>query len=184
MPSSLMVDVVSEEPEKTRLEDEPEAENDDKFIVPTSFPLFYEAAKLRIINPVPENNGSGVEGFPLFMALPMEIRLEIWQLALPGRRTLEVYGSFEGYAPNLCNREAFDMPLAAACRESRAFIKDYGYKPLWPHLLKARTSEPFRGPWFCSGVDVIRNLESDIERLFRMCPPAQFLFGSILEKWP
>ncbi|KAK5626886.1 hypothetical protein RRF57_002601 [Xylaria bambusicola] len=66
--------------ERTRLEEE----SLRKFVEPTSFPLFYEAAKLRIINPVPSEDQSvlergerceGPRSFPLFMALPMELRL-------------------------------------------------------------------------------------------------------------
>lgn len=58
-----------------------------EFVEPTSFPLFFEAAKMRIVNPVLSNDedvidrgkgkeiARGLETFPLFMALPMEIRL-------------------------------------------------------------------------------------------------------------
>ncbi|KAI0506181.1 hypothetical protein F5B22DRAFT_625035 [Xylaria bambusicola] len=158
-----------------------EEESEQKFVEPISYPLFYEAAKLRIINPVPSKDESMLEGgkrcecprsFHRFMALPMELRLKIWKLALPGPRILHIsFSAEEGHIPKLHNGEPFDMPLARTCKESRAFLKDYGYKPLWPHLINPRNGESFNGPWILQGRDVVRNVWINPDLLFRLCPP-------------
>lgn len=54
---------------------------------------------------------------------------------------------------------------------------DYGYEPLWPHLLNPRDREPFRGPWFCRGRDVVRDIYNDMGLFARLCPPGGALDG-------
>ncbi|KAK5626885.1 hypothetical protein RRF57_002600 [Xylaria bambusicola] len=60
---------------------------------------------------------------------------------------------------------------SCACKESRAFIKDYGYKPLWSNLINPCNGEPFNGPWFLQGRDVVRNVWINPDLLFRLCLP-------------
>ncbi|KAJ8122934.1 hypothetical protein ONZ43_g995 [Nemania bipapillata] len=101
--------------------------------------------------------------FHQFMNLPPEIRRMIWRFALPKGRVLRICSPDpsvdqwrlprEMFAPDILNPDRFaTMPLAGVCRESRAFIKKYGYERLWGDRMNTH-AEPFMGPWFCRGRD-------------------------------
>ncbi|KAI1109686.1 hypothetical protein F5Y14DRAFT_455774 [Nemania sp. NC0429] len=102
--------------------------------------------------------------FTLFPRLPPELRLIIWKFALPSRRTLLVIlkrncGWCE--CPAIYVRhldEDLSFPLAAVCQESRAFVKESGYRP-WRYTTCSECENgsvsDFIGPWFCPEIDYI-----------------------------
>ena len=69
------------------------------------------------------------EKLPIFFnSLPVEIRLQIWNYALPPPRpfTVLVYNA-NGLQMKLISREGLEMPLAHVCYESRRVVKQAGY---------------------------------------------------------
>ncbi|KAI1120771.1 hypothetical protein F5Y10DRAFT_117234 [Nemania abortiva] len=109
--------------------------------------------------------------FPRFMQLPAELRLMIWRMALPKPRCLHIAPQIddwqqwrlprEMFAPDVLNPGRFEtMPLAEVCRESRAFIKHFGYERLWENLMTVR-GDAFGGLWFCWGRDYFEAFDDE-----------------------
>ncbi|KAI0808857.1 hypothetical protein GGR55DRAFT_696561 [Xylaria sp. FL0064] len=107
--------------------------------------------------------------FHPFMRLPAELRLVIWKLALPEPYSLRRFypGDLltcgpDCYLSTIFNPEVFDMPLAWVCRESRAFVFDYRYRPVGPHIWRYSKHDP----QFCRCLDNVDNLSEDVRRLW------------------
>ncbi|KAI3327116.1 hypothetical protein HD806DRAFT_486033 [Xylariaceae sp. AK1471] len=103
------------------------------------------------------------------MLLPQEIKDEIWELALPEPRTLRLCTEgedqenlYHGFAPQILNLGGWHMPLAYVCKESREFIKRYGYELLWKDKKYMEGNALFRGPWFCPGRDGIWDMPEHV----------------------
>ncbi|KAK6196881.1 hypothetical protein LQW54_011084 [Pestalotiopsis sp. IQ-011] len=67
--------------------------------------------------------------FPRFPDLPPELRIAIWQLALPAPRTIVVLVyAFPGFKLAPLNRKDLEAPaLARTCGEARRVLRESGY---------------------------------------------------------